>query len=136
MGLKVDELTKIFQQYPVVLAYLFGSESRGRTTSLSDIDFAVLFGDQIAPEDYGRLQSMLLSDLMLALGRSDVDLVILNRTTPLIRFRVVSQGRLIFCVEQSIHVRFQALARRDYFDTKRIRQIQNAALARRYQLRR
>ncbi len=69
-------LRSVFASQPVVLAYLFGSQASGTGTPLSDVDIAVLL-EPNTPSP-GTVQATLISDLMLALGRSDVDVVVLN----------------------------------------------------------
>ena len=80
----------------------------------------------------GDVQAMLISDLMLALKRSDIDVVILNAAPPVLKERAISRGRLIYCRDDIGRVRFEVAARREYFDTKPLRDAQDRALLDRY----
>jgi predicted nucleotidyltransferase len=76
----------------VLEAYLFGSQVSGRAQAHSDVDVAVYL-DESEPRasSYGHAAE-LGSDLMAALGRNDVDVVILNRAPPLLYHRVLRDG--------------------------------------------
>jgi predicted nucleotidyltransferase len=114
----------------VVAAYLFGSQTTGTANALSDVDVAVVLKERTrAP---GRLQIALISDLMLALRRSDIDVAVLNHAPPLLKERAISRGRLIYCRDADARVSFEVAARREYFDTQRLRDLQDRALLDRY----
>lgn len=102
------------------------------TTSLSDVDVAVLFNDQVGVDKYGDAQISLISDLMLIFKRSDIDVAILNQAPPLMKFIVAGQGELIFKINDMARIKFIVAARREYFDTEPIRRVQNQALSKRY----
>ena len=87
-------LEPIFARYPVIAAYLFGSQASGTTTPLSDVDIAVIL--EAGVPSPGDAQAMLISDLMLALGRSDIDVVILNAAPPVLKERAIFRGRVIY----------------------------------------
>lgn len=129
MGVDVDALDAVFARHPVVAAYVFGSQVSGETTPLSDVDIAVVLDPAV--DSPGRLQAILISDLMAALHRSDVDVVILNNVPPLLKERAIS-GRLVYCRDDMARVRFEVAARREYFDTARLRAVQDEALLERY----
>lgn len=75
----------------VVAAYLFGSAGTERATSMSDIDIAVLIDGSIS-----LLNELSLSaDVATALGRDDVDLLVLNSARNDFQHAVISDGELI-----------------------------------------
>lgn len=80
----------------VLEAYLFGSTARGEGRASSDIDVAVFVdNEEASPSAFG-LATDIATDLMAALGRNDVDVVILNQAPPLLYHRVLRDGvRLI-----------------------------------------
>jgi hypothetical protein len=123
-------LTPVFQRYPVIAAYLFGSQATGATTPLSDVDIAVLLAPDAASP--GEVQIMLTSDLMGVLRRNDVDVVVLNRAPALLRHRVVSRGRLLFCRDPAARAAFETAVLREYLDTAPLREAQDRALLDRY----
>jgi predicted nucleotidyltransferase len=122
-------LQSVFASYPLIAAYLFGSQASGATSPLSDVDIAVVLGPDATSA--GAIQVTLISDLMLALHRSDIDVVILNTAPPLLKQRAIS-GRLLYCRDELARVRFEVAARHEYFDTKPLREAQDRALLERY----
>jgi len=120
----------VFARYPVVAAYLFGSQATGETTPLSDVDVAVLL-DARTPNP-GEVQVMLMSDLMGVLRRNDVDVVILNSASPLLKQRAVTRGRLLYCSDEAARSEFEVATRREYLDTEPLREAQDRALLQRY----
>jgi len=126
MTVDARALEPLFARYAVVAAYLFGSQATGTATPLSDVDIAVLLApDTPSP---GNVQAALISDLMLALRRSDVDVVVLNAAPPLLKERAISRGHLLYCGDEVARVRFEVAARREYFDTQPLRDVQDRAL--------
>lgn len=51
-------LDEVFERFGVVLAYLYGSQARGDTGPLSDVDVAVLFGPPPNPATLTFLSQM------------------------------------------------------------------------------
>lgn len=76
----------------ILEAYLFGSQARGRAGPLSDIDVAVYVNRTLADDSGLGYAASLAADLMAALSRDDVDVVILNDATPLLYHRVLTDG--------------------------------------------
>jgi predicted nucleotidyltransferase len=76
-------------------AYLFGSEATGRAQAHSDIDVAVRVEPGSLPGAGYGYAADITAYLMSALGTNDVDVVILNRATPLLYHRVLRDGRRI-----------------------------------------
>lgn len=129
----LDDIKDLLIKAEIDLAYLFGSVARGKAGPLSDIDIAVLFGNDVPENEHTARQGRLVSDLMLVLKRSEIDVAVLNRAAPLFKFLVVGEGRLIYSATNLVRIKFEVSARRDYFDTDKIRRMQNDALARRYE---
>jgi len=76
----------------ILEAYLFGSQARGSASAHSDVDVAV-FVEAAALEQPGfGYDAVLGAELQRALGRSDVDVVILNHAPPLLYHRVLKDG--------------------------------------------
>lgn len=76
----------------VLEAYLFGSSARGQTGPISDIDVAVYVDEDRAPRTIFGLDAELSALLMSTLGTNAVDLVLLNRASPLLYHRVLRDG--------------------------------------------
>ncbi len=114
MHLSAEEIINIVK--PIVskhetvsLAYLFGSSITGDTGPLSDYDFAFYltnnkdsdYSKTIDPKIVFETQSMLISEISIALKTDKVDVVILNNSNlgSEIKFDVISQGILFHEVE-------------------------------------
>lgn len=74
----------------VLEAYLFGSQARGDAAAHSDVDVAV-YVSRIPDVPFG-YEAEVATDLMQALGRNDVDVVVLNRAPPVLYHRVLRDG--------------------------------------------
>ncbi len=77
----------------VVAVYLFGSSIRGAHRE-SDVDIGVLLDRSLYPDrsQRSRLRVDLVSDLIHALRKNEVDLVILNDAPPELAKHVATQG--------------------------------------------
>jgi len=112
------------QHYPEVLAaYVFGSVARGQTHTGSDVDIAVLVSDEVMKSDSLEFRLKLIGDLTSALGRSDVDVVLLNEAPPLLAHRVLRDGKLVLERSASARVRFQVHTVNRYLDTQPMRDL-------------
>ncbi len=125
------ELEELFQRNQVVLAYLFGSQARGESGRLSDVDIAVLISSQVPEGEWGDIQLVLISELMGLLRRNDIDLLILNRATPLLADRAIRYGNPIYEPDPLTRVRFETETLRRYLDTRPLRKLRWAYLERR-----
>ncbi|MCK5851304.1 MAG: nucleotidyltransferase domain-containing protein [Kiritimatiellae bacterium] len=79
------QLLPVFSKYhkELVVAYLFGSMANGTESPSSDIDIAVLLRNRDKKSTV-TLRLHLHADLCRALGRNDIDLVVLNLSGNLI----------------------------------------------------
>jgi predicted nucleotidyltransferase len=110
-----NELPHILAHRPVLLAYLYGSLARGQATPLSDVDIALVTEQPLPP--LTRLDLELDVEVKLsALGISQVDVRVINQAPPVVRGRVVTEGRLLYCRDEKRRVDFESQARTQYFD--------------------
>jgi len=111
------------------LVYLFGSQSRGKAWTESDVDFAVLLGPSVPREEYGAVRAQLISELMSIFGSNEVDVAILNQASPLLTYAgVIQGGRLLFEKDRLFRIQFEVRAFQQYVDTAPLREIQNRYL--------
>ncbi|HEY5619182.1 MAG TPA: nucleotidyltransferase domain-containing protein [Vicinamibacterales bacterium] len=104
------------KQRDVSAGYLFGSVAGGRARPDSDIDVGVLLDPCARRGDTLSRRLTLMAELGAALGRSDVDVVILDDAPPLLAHRVLSKGRLVFERSRAARVRFQVRTAGRYLD--------------------
>ena len=76
----------------VLEAYLFGSHARGGARPDSDIDVAVYVDEALADDGHWGYRAELTTDLMVALGTNEVDVVVLNKAPILLYHRVLRDG--------------------------------------------
>ena len=115
-----DRLMKVFgDESLVVVAYLFGSKSRGVETSESDIDIAILLSEP--PENMLDFYLNLIDKLSKILGDS-IDLIVLNTAPPLLRHQVIKYGKIIYSRDWRARVEFEARAEKEYMDFNRSRE--------------
>jgi predicted nucleotidyltransferase len=106
--------------------WLFGSEALGTTRPGSDLDLAALFRRR--PSALDLLDAR--AQLAVRLGR-DVDLVDLDRASPILAMQVVRHGRLLAEPNPARRVRFVAGVPGRYEDLRIVRrQAEQALLAR------
>lgn len=122
-----EEMAAVCRQFPIVLAYQFGSSVRGRPGPMSDVDLAVLFAPAVKASEYLGLQLELLRALDPVFDYAPVDLVVLNRAGPLLRDAVIG-GRLLYARDPEIRLAFEQATRRDYLDTAYLRRVHAQAL--------
>lgn len=104
----------------VAAAYLFGSVAEERSSSLSDVDVAVLFGEGV-PAD-GRTRETVLAEIgtelrkemLPAMGEADVR--DLERLPLAVQGRVLTRGQLAAANDDELRVAFEVHTRLRYFD--------------------
>ena len=85
----------------VISAYLFGSYARGIAHAESDVDVGVLLDRRrlLSSAARARVADALASDLIAALHRNAVDVVVLNDAAPELGAHAVSTGRRLYCAD-------------------------------------
>ena len=83
----------------VISAYLFGSYARGTAHGESDVDVGVLLDPRmlVSSAARARVADKLASDLIAALHRNAVDVVVLNDAGPELGAHAVTTGRRLYC---------------------------------------
>ncbi|MGH7545146.1 MAG: type VII toxin-antitoxin system MntA family adenylyltransferase antitoxin [Gemmatimonadota bacterium] len=114
----------------VVFAYLFGSRSRGLAHPLSDVDVAVFTPPADEDGEWER-RLELIAAVSRALGRDDVDVVLLRRAPPLLAERVARTGTLICSRDEPRRVQWIVETKSRYCDLRPLRALLNRALTQR-----
>jgi len=116
-----DKLSPVFKDKGLKLALLFGSAVSEKTHKQSDIDLAFLFD---SPVDI-----LTLTNKVIRLLHTDnIDVVDLKRASPLLRFSIVKNCKLLYEREQGMFNEFYSLAFRIYVDTRKLRDAQAMAI--------
>ena len=117
----IGDMTEILKEYitnmdEILLAFIFGSSVSERLTIQSDVDVAVLFDKMPTFSDVVTLRNT----TSVATDR-DVDIVVLNNSSPIIRMQVLKNGRLIKGRDSAAYNNFFVKTVKEYDDLKRIR---------------
>ncbi len=129
---KQSQLNQLFTQSPVNAAYLAGSLStRTSFGHLTDVDIAILLMQQIKSDQFLDYQLYFFSELAKRLESDNIDVVILNQASLLLKLQVIKYGQILFSRDEKLRVSFETKAIMDYLDFKKFDEIQNRALSRR-----
>lgn len=110
-------LSQIFANYPVALAYLYGSEAVGQATLLSDFDIAlVMLNESYDPKSRLILELKLEDAIARICGIGNIDLRIINEAPLMVRGEVVTNGILLYCRDEIFRVDYETSTRSEYFD--------------------
>jgi len=107
------------ERFPgVLVAYLFGSTVTGRTGPLSDVDVAVLVSGAARRQGVHEAYE---DALCRALGSVRLDLVCLNKAPSPLAYRVIRDGRLVFCRDPRAREAFEVATVMRYLDFQPVR---------------
>lgn len=98
----------------IIFAYIFGSFIQGKLRKDSDLDIAVYLENDIDIETYLEIKM----DLMDACKR-EIDLVILNNATPLLKYEVYRNSILLFTRDKHLETGYKVKTLFEYNDIKR-----------------
>lgn len=108
----------VAQCQSVLVGYLFGSVSAERCGPLSDVDVAVLLTPSPSSTELcGQLQDALCR----ALNSDRVDLVSLADAPSSLAYRVIRDGRCVFCRDRGARETFESDTVMRYLDFKPVR---------------
>jgi len=109
-----NSLSPLFEDKTLKLIFLFGSQATEKTHKKSDIDLAFLFNKNIDIIE-------LTSKVIRLLKTDNVDVVDLNRVSPLLKYSAAKTSRLLYERSDGIFNEFYSLAFRLYIDTDKLR---------------
>lgn len=126
-----ERLARALDLEGVVAAMLIGSQARGETHPLSDVDIAVWHDPDLDPSQRLRLQLDVFAAAEAVLGTDEIDVVMLNRAPPLMRQRAIRDAVRLVERDYDERVRLETRAILDYCDTAPLRAELGRALRRR-----
>ncbi len=108
----------------IVFVFLFGSFVKGNVTPFSDLDLAVFFSNDY---DFYRLSD--LKDKLSGILNIAVDIVVLNRASPIIKMQALKKGILLINKNPRLYHEFFVRTINEYDDLKRtIKEIEDNIL--------
>ncbi len=132
----IDERLRVRLAYAldkpgVVAAALIGSQASGGAGQLSDVDLAVWLAPDLDPPERHEHRLELIRAASEALGTDEVDLVVLNDASPLMRHRAMRDGVRLIERDRDARVRLEARGLLDYLDTAPLRATLDEGIKRR-----
>lgn len=115
----LPQLNTYFAAQPdILLAYVFGSQARGKAHVRSDLDVAVLLDGHPANLACTDRRLDLIGDLshLFQISDLDVDVVVLNQAPLALRFRVIRDGKLAFARARDLAIEYRVRTLNLYFD--------------------
>ncbi|MFP4020174.1 MAG: type VII toxin-antitoxin system MntA family adenylyltransferase antitoxin [Halanaerobium sp.] len=111
----IEKIREIADEKKFIQAvYLFGSQAKGNADTDSDIDIAVLLENDYT-EKSGEIKIKLYEELIKA-GLDNIDLVILNQASALLKYEVVKENYLVYKKNDFEAASYQSLMIRKYLD--------------------
>jgi predicted nucleotidyltransferase len=113
----LPKLESLFSaQADVLLAYVFGSQSKGCANAGSDLDVAVLLAGEPDGAACTQRRMDVIGDLMHLFHTNDVDVVVLNRADLALRNQVVAYGRLAYARDHDAAIEYRVRTLNLYMD--------------------
>ena len=113
----IKKIEGCLRKYPVVTAYIFGSEAKGTSGLLSDIDIAVFVHEGVSKAERFDLRLRFSNELSAVMSRT-VDLVILNDSSIQLSYEIIRHGKLIFCSDKATKVDLEVDILSRYLDRR------------------
>lgn len=98
----------------IVFAYIFGSYAQNRIRGNSDIDIAIYLKKKIEIDTYFEMKMNLTEAL-----KKEVDLVILNDATPLLKYEIHKNKILLFSHNKTLEIQYKVKTLFEYSDMKK-----------------
>ncbi len=129
-----DKITPLAEQLPnLQMLILFGSRARGEHRPDSDWDLAISHDEtnrqthiKEISNDY--LTSLSILSELFEINRDLIDLIELDRCSPLMKYQVARDGKLIYEKNTGDFLKFRVRAWKEYADTAKFRKIQKDSI--------
>lgn len=120
---RIKSIIENLKKYPIVFAYLFGSQAKGKFSRLSDIDLAVFIDRKIPKSERFDMRLRLANDLS-AMGGKRVDVIVMNDISIQLAYEIIKYGKAILCKDRDsmINAEIEILSKyldRRYYDRRR-----------------
>lgn len=112
-----DKIKELAEKYNINFLILFGSQAEGRTHSESDVDIGFEAEEKLEFRDRARLNS----ELTGIFGNDRVDLVNLHRASPLLFYKIMQDGEVIYTDDPLRYHELSTYAFKKYVETKPLR---------------
>jgi predicted nucleotidyltransferase len=111
----INKSKDILMEYEnIIFAYIFGSYAQGKIRSDSDIDIAIYLENSIDMETYFEIKISLMEAC-----KREIDLVILNDATPLLKYEIYRNNILLFTRDKTEETNYKVKVLFEYNDINR-----------------
>jgi hypothetical protein len=111
-------IERIAKKYRIILVYLFGSKARNTDSKISDIDIAVLLENN-EEDDLKDLILALIFEFSKLFKSDKIDLLLLNRASLAIQYRVISEGKILYQINSELRCNYEEKVVKLYLDFKK-----------------
>lgn len=112
-----DKIEELAEKYDINFFILFGSQVDGRTHSESDVDIGFEAEEKLEFKERARLNS----ELTGVFGNDRVDLVNLHTASPLLFYKIMQEGEVIYADNPLRYHELSTYAFKKYVETKPLR---------------
>ena len=120
MNMLPEDASRIIEKlgkYPILAAYLFGSQATQKASALSDIDIALLVSPSTNKPQRFDFRLRLTNDLSSVLGKR-VDLIILNDAPLMLQYEAIKHGSIILCNDRELRIDMETRILSKYLDRR------------------
>ncbi len=115
----ISSLREFFNsEHDVELVYLFGSVAEGKATATSDIDVGVYLSESLTKTQRFQRRVELISRLTTFLKTNEVDLLIINDSSPVLRFEIIRPNVLVLSRDDDLKTDVEQYIMSRYLDRK------------------
>lgn len=102
----------------ILFALLIGSEAKNEAGPLSDVDIAVYLDPSLSEQENLRIVLSLGTALEMDLKREDIDIVVLNESSPALKFSAVQSGIPLLVRDEGEYEDFIIRTLSEYYDNR------------------
>ncbi|SCL83772.1 type VII toxin-antitoxin system MntA family adenylyltransferase antitoxin [Sporanaerobacter sp. PP17-6a] len=111
----IEKCKNVLMKYENILfAYIFGSYAKGNMRADSDVDIGIYLKEEMNIEEYLKIRMDLTK-----ICKRQVDLVVLNAATPLLKYEIYKNNILLFTRDRTIESNYKVKILFEYNDIKR-----------------
>lgn len=103
-------------QNNIDVAYLFGSQSKGMANTLSDVDIAILFSENVKVDKRFNEKLKIMGDLGIILKTNNIDIVDLNSADTMLQFSAIESRDILINKNNLARVIFESTVMTRYQD--------------------
>ncbi|NMB12753.1 MAG: nucleotidyltransferase domain-containing protein [Firmicutes bacterium] len=111
----VGGILPVLSQNGVNSVYLFGSRVDGTASTDSDYDLGILLR-HFDQEKHDTLFACELETDLRQAARAPIDVVLLQRAPVILKYTIIAEGQIIYCVNSDYRTDFEDIVVRDYLD--------------------